>query len=180
MLLLSPGGLSLCAGSAGAQPLLPAVVDTIAFDFLGFRPGLSLDALREHATHAGRGALTCQRATADLRLADCRASLPELDTGRSVDLWASLIDGHAAITTLSGRLTDARFARWRELLEGRYGPTAEMRRGPMRMLQWVRAGRMLRLSWRPKGRDVEASVSLIDGPLLDGWANVGKRPTASQ
>ena len=175
VLLLGTGGLSLCPPALRAQQGGPAVEDTLAFEFLGFRPGITMVALRDNATQAGRGVITCRRATGDLRLSECRAGLPELDSGRSVDLWASLIDDHAAILALSGRLSEARLARWREFLEGRYGATPEIRRGPMRMLQWVHHGRMLRLSWRPKGRDFEASVSMIDGPLLDGWANQGKR-----
>jgi hypothetical protein len=175
VLLVSIGGLSLCPSAARAQQPLGTVLDTTELAFLGFRPGLTLVALQDHATQIGRGSFGCRRAASDLRLSECRAGLPELDSGRSVDVWISLIDGRAAITTLSGRLTEARFSRWRELLEGRYGATPEVRRGPMRMLQWIKNGRMLRLSWRAKGRDVEASVSLIDGPLLDGWANVGKR-----
>jgi len=150
-------------------------VDTAQLEFLGFQAGLTIAELRERSTQLGRGALNCTRATLDPRLGECRAGLPELDAGRSVDLWASTIDGRAAITALSGRLTEARFTRWRELLIGRYGAVPEKRSGPMRMLQWVRNGRMLRLSWRAKGRDFETSVSFVDGPLLDGWANQGKR-----
>jgi hypothetical protein len=43
----------------------------------------------------------------------------------------------------------------------------------------VRRGQMLRLSWRKRGRDMEASIAIIDGPLLDGWANQGRRPRAA-
>lgn len=174
MLLLGAGGLSLSPVAAAAQAV-PAV-DTTALDFLGFRPGLSLAELRERATQAGHGDLGCRAGTLDPRLLECRGGLPELDSGRSVDLWASVISGRAAITTLSARLTAARLERWRGLLEGRYGTVRERRQGPARMLQWVRNGRMLRLTWRPKGRDFEASVSLVDGPILDAWANEGKRP----
>lgn len=177
VLLLGAGGLSLSPRALPAQQ--PVVVDTAGFDFLGFRPGLPLSELRDRAAQAGRGTVSCRAATADPRLMECRGGLPELDSGRSVDLWGSLIDGRAAITTLSARLTPARLARWRELLEGRYGASREKRQGTTRMLQWVRNGRMLRLTWRPRGRDFEASVSLVDGPLLDGWANEGKRPRAT-
>jgi hypothetical protein len=45
----------------------------------------------------------------------------------------------------------------------------------MTVLEWVRHRQMLRLSWRSKGREFEASVSLVDGALLDGWANQGRR-----
>jgi hypothetical protein len=37
------------------------------------------------------------------------------------------------------------------------------------MMQWVRQGRMLRLTWRIEGREKTASVSLVDGRVLDQW-----------
>jgi hypothetical protein len=176
-LLLGVGGLSLSPHPALAQA--PAVVDSFPLEFLGFRAGLSITEMRDVSTRGGGGILNCRRSARELRLGECRGSLGSLDAGRSVDLWASVIDGRGAVLTLSGRLTEARFLRWRELLEGRYGTTAERRQGPMRMLQWVRRGQMLRLSWRKRGRDIEASIAIIDGPLLDGWANQGRRPRST-
>lgn len=174
MLLRGIGGLLLAPLPLMGQ-VVPAAADTVSLEFLGFRAGLPMAELQDHATQAGRGVAACQRSVFDPRLGECRGGLPELDAGRSVDLWASIIDGRAAVTTLAGQLTPARFDRWRELLEGRYGSVAERHQGPMTVLQWVRHGQMLRLSWRSKGRDFEASVSLVDGPLLDNWANQGKR-----
>ena len=178
MLLLGTGGLSLCPTLLASQQEAPAPADTAALRFLGFYGGQPLAELLEHARQAGRGELSCQHSTTDLRLDECRGGLPELDSGRSVDVWTALIDDRVAILTLSGRLSEARLQRWRELLEGRYGPSVERHRGPMWMLQWVRHGQMLRLSWRTKGREFEVSASLVDGPLLDGWANQGKRVQA--
>jgi hypothetical protein len=37
------------------------------------------------------------------------------------------------------------------------------------MLQWVRQGRMLRLTWRVDNNAKVASVSLVDGWILDDW-----------
>ena len=37
------------------------------------------------------------------------------------------------------------------------------------MMQWVRRGRMLRLTWRTERGERTASVSLVDGRVLDGW-----------
>lgn len=176
MLWLSIGSLLLLpariAGQAGPQP----VSDTMPLGFLGFHAGVRQAELQDLASQTGRGTLACETSAVDPRLGECRGSLPELDAGRSVDFWASVIDGRGAVTTLSARLTPARFDRWRTFLEGRYGTTPERHQGPMTVLQWVRHGQMLRLSWRSKGRDMEASVSLVDGPLLDGWANQGRRP----
>lgn len=175
MLLLGIGGLLLAPQAADAQ-VAPIPVDTAGLEFLGFHAGLSQAELQDHASQAGRGVATCERSALDPRLGECRGGLPELDAGRSVDLWASIIDGRAAVTTLAGQLTPARFERWRDLLTGRYGATTERHQGPMTVLQWTRHGQMLRLSWRMKGRDYETSVSLVDGPLLDGWANQGRKP----
>jgi len=175
-LLLGAGGLSLCPALLPAQATPPAAVDTMGLRFLGFSAGQTVVELQTHGREAGHGEIDCQLSATDLRLSECRGGLPELDSGRSVDVWAAMIDQHAAVLTLSGRLTEARLLRWRELLEGRYGKVIEQHHGPMWMLQWVRHGQMLRLSWRAKGRDFEVSASLTDGPLLDGWANAGKRP----
>ena len=41
--------------------------------------------------------------------------------------------------------------------------------GTQWMLQWVRQGRMLRLTWRIDKGAKMASVSLVDGRVLDGW-----------
>ena len=177
MLLLGTGGLSLCPALLRAQQEPAPALDTLGLSFLGFQGGQSRDQLQTHAREAGRGEISCLSATSDLRLSECRGGLPELDSGRSVDVWAALIDDHVAVLTLSSRLSEARLRRWRELLEGRYGPVPERHQGPMYMLQWVRHGQMLRLSWRTKGREFEVSASLTDGPLLDGWANQGRRPT---
>ena len=177
MLLLGTGGLSLCPAPLRAQQGAPLPADTLGLKFLGFQGGQSRDEIQTHAREAGSGEISCLSATSDLRLSECRGGLPELDSGRSVDVWAALIDDHVAILTLSAQLSEARLRRWRELLEGRYGAVPEHHQGPMYMLQWIRHGQMLRLSWRTTGREFEVSASLTDGPLLDSWANQGKRAT---
>jgi hypothetical protein len=50
--------------------------------------------------------------------------------------------------------------------------------GTQRMLQWVRRGRMIRLTWRMEGGAQVASVSLVDGRVLDNWgrSSRGGRP----
>ena len=46
------------------------------------------------------------------------------------------------------------------------------------MMQWVRRGRMLRLTWRKERGDKVASVSLVDGRVLDGWGRDRARSVA--
>ena len=49
--------------------------------------------------------------------------------------------------------------------------------GPQWMLQWVRQGRMMRLTWRVDNNAKVASVSLVDGWILDDWGrNRDERP----
>jgi hypothetical protein len=47
--------------------------------------------------------------------------------------------------------------------------------GNQSMLQWVRRGRMMRLTWRLEGREKIASVSLVDGHVLDSWGRAKSR-----
>jgi hypothetical protein len=49
--------------------------------------------------------------------------------------------------------------------------------GSQWMMQWVRRGRMLRLTWRTDRGKRTASVSLVDGRVLDAWGQ--KRAAAS-
>ena len=37
------------------------------------------------------------------------------------------------------------------------------------MMQWVRQGRMMRLTWRTEKDNKPVSVSLVDGRVLDAW-----------
>ena len=52
----------------------------------------------------------------------------------------------------------AGMARWRPGVQG-----------AQRMMQWVRQGRMIRLTWRTDRWAPAISVSLVDGRILDGW-----------
>jgi hypothetical protein len=42
------------------------------------------------------------------------------------------------------------------------------------MMQWVRRGRMLRLTWKTDRGDRVASVSLVDGRVLDAWGRASQ------
>jgi hypothetical protein len=37
------------------------------------------------------------------------------------------------------------------------------------MVQWILGTQMLRLTWRSAPGRVETSISIVDGPVLDGW-----------
>jgi hypothetical protein len=94
-----------------------------------------------------------------------------------VDIWISAIDSLAGVMTLSGMVDSVQLEDWRETLQGRYGRVATKVQGTQRMLQWVRRGRMIRLTWRLEKQAKVASVSLVDGRVLDGW---GRARTSQQ
>jgi hypothetical protein len=88
----------------------------------------------------------------------------------------------AGVMTLSGSLDREQLEHWRRTLQDQYGTVSIRMQGRQSMLQWVRRGRMIRLTWRlEKGAKV-ASVSLVDGHVLDSWgrsqvpARSGTRP----
>jgi hypothetical protein len=153
------------AGPAHAGPQMP---DTTGLQFLGFRAGARLDEL---ATHLSRGGvrLRCRQSRTDPRVHECRASLRELEFGATVDLWVSAMDSLAGVMALSARVEPLQLDRWREALEARYGRVGTRVQGSQSMMQWVRRGRMLRLTWRLERGEKVASVSLVDGHVLDGW-----------
>jgi hypothetical protein len=73
------------------------------------------------------------------------------------------------VITLSGVVAPNRLEYWRQALLDRYGAVGAKVQGSQSMLQWVRRGRMLRLTWRLEAGGKVASVSLVDGHVLDDW-----------
>jgi len=90
-----------------------------------------------------------------------------------------MMDSVAGIITLSSDITTEQLDRWRDSIEQRYGKVGAQAQGTQRMMQWVRHGRMLRLTWRTENRQQTASVSLVDGPVLDTWGRGRNKPRGS-
>jgi hypothetical protein len=160
-LLLIPSG-----GGLKATPTSP---DTAVLEFLGFRAGARLEELALHLHSSGAGKMRCRRSRVDVRVHECRAALSGEHTGGPVELWVSAIDSVAGVITISAAVAPGQLERWREGLEARYGRVGARIQGVQWMLQWVRRGRMLRLTWRLERGGKVASVSLVDGRVLDGW-----------
>jgi hypothetical protein len=147
----------------------PALPDTTGLEFLGFRAGAGLGELAVHIQSHGGPQLRCRQSRVDPRVHECRGSLRHEGFGGTVALWVSAMDTLAGVMMLSAAVETDQLARWRTLLEEKYGAVGTKVQGSQSMLQWVRRGRMLRLTWRvERGRKV-ASVSLVDGRVLDGW-----------
>ena len=145
-----------------------AAQDTSALQFHGFRAGARLAELdRLMRRFAGR--LRCDRAKRDPRVSECRGVVKDSAMGGSVNVWISAMDSVAGIITLSADVEADRLDRWRAAIESRYGRVSTKVQGTQRMMQWVRRGRMLRLTWKTDRGDRVASVSLVDGQVLDAW-----------
>jgi hypothetical protein len=165
------------AGRAGAAP---GVSDTSSLQFFGFRAGARVDELRHHLRSLGGGPLRCKRSRTDSRVSECRAVLNDRELGGRVHLWVSAIDSVAGVMTLSGMVAPAQLERWRSALQERYGLVGKRVQGAQSMLQWVRRGRMIRLTWRLEAGGKVASVSLVDGRVLDDWGRTQTRAAGQE
>ncbi len=149
---------------AGAQSaLLPPL------RFLGIEVGLPLVELGREVTSLGGKPLHCDRSRRDHSVHECRASVRSPGSGRPLALWASVIDSATGILTLSGPVTGTQLDEWKTALETDYGIVGAQVQGSQWMMQWVRQGRMIRLTWRIENGAKVASVSLVDGRVLDAW-----------
>jgi hypothetical protein len=153
--------------AAGHPHVSPVAGDTSALEFLGFRAGALVAELDARVRQVGAHPLRCRTSRVDNRVMECRALLRE--RGSVVDVWVSSVDSAAAVITLSGMMNQNQLEQWRDTLQARYGKVEARVQGSQRMLQWVRSGRMLRLTWRLERSGKVASVSLVDGRVLDGW-----------
>jgi hypothetical protein len=160
--------LSLASPAASAAPAV-AVQDTSALQFHGIRAGARLEEIDRRVRAAGNGRFSCERSKRDRRVLECRGVMADAELGRPVDLWVSAMDSVAGVITLSAGVDAVGLDRWRRRIEARYGRVGAQVQGSQWMMQWVRRGRMLRLTWRSERAERMASVSLVDGRVLDGW-----------
>jgi len=168
--------VALCASGP-----LPAQLQPL--EFLGFRPGATVAATDALVRRLGapRG-LRCDRSTADPRVRDCKATIADPVDGTLLRVWLAAVDSLTGIVTVSGDLSGGQFEHWRAPLETAYGQSGARVQGTQWMMQWIRGRQMIRLTWRARPGRIEASVSLVDGPVLDGWqlgGSTGRRVSGS-
>lgn len=137
--------------------------------FLGFEPGARLESVDRRLRTLGSRGLRCDRARADRRVQECRATLVDSAAARPLTLWLSAVDSGVGILTVSAGVTGVELDRWKGSLERRFGVVGAKVQGGQWMLQWVRRGTMLRLTWKVEQGVRVASVSLVDGRVLDDW-----------
>jgi hypothetical protein len=138
-------------------------------EFLGFRAGASLAEVSDLVQQLGGKRLHCDRSKRDPNVSECRADLWDPKAGTPVSLWLSAVDSMTMVLTVSGPVNAEQLTEWKDTLENRFGLVGARVQGTQWMMQWVRQGRMLRLTWRIEKTQKLASVSLVDGRLLDDW-----------
>lgn len=137
--------------------------------FAGFSAGDSLPRLVTTLRgHRGQQ-LHCTRSHSDSTVQECRSTYTDSVSRRPVEVWLSAIGLRAAILILKTDGSPAQLELWRDDLSRRYGHVETRVQGSQRMMQWVRQGRMIRLTWRTDRWAPAISVSLVDGNILDGW-----------
>lgn len=156
--------LTVAPAPARAQDPLPAPLR-----FLGIEVGLPLVELGREVTALGGRPMHCDRSRRDPSVHECRASVLSPGSREPLALWASVIDSATGILTLSGPVTSVQLDEWKTMLETDYGIVGAQVQGTQWMMQWVRQGRMIRLTWRIENGGKVASVSLVDGRVLDAW-----------
>lgn len=112
------------------------------------------------------GALRCRGST-DPRIRECRGTIRG-PAGAPVALLVSLVDGQAAIILLTSALAPEEADAWQTELALAFGEVTPSRQNSQLSWRWIRRGQMLRFTRRAETRGLVASISLIDGPLLDG------------
>lgn len=160
MLLTRPG-----LGQAAAP-------DTSALRFGGFAAGAPREEINAQLRRLGGQRLSCTRSRADSTVQECRGRYSDSTSRRGVELWISVIAERAAILTIKTEGALSQLERWRSDLVTRYGRVETRSQGAQRMMQWVRRGRMIRLTWRLDQAAPAVSVSLVDGRILDGWGRL--------
>jgi hypothetical protein len=177
--MILPAALAWSAWFAPMPPLgtMASLQDTSALRFAGITAGAALQEISSQVRRR-RGQLRCDQARTDHLVRECRGTLPDSGGVVALAIWVSAIDSTAGVITLSASVDGATLRKWRDGLTRRYGPVQTATQGSQKMMQWVRRGRMLRLTWRPEGDGTTASISLVDGHVLDGWGH--GRDTASK
>ena len=165
--------LALICLPHGAQAQL-TTPDTTPLSFNGIPAGASLSQVSGRLRELGQSSLRCVRSTRDPAVQECRASLNR-PGAVSQDIWLSAIDSLTGILSFKYSGNSATLDQWRTELEQRYGNVPTRVQGVQRMKQWVRRGRMIRLTWRREAGGTTASVSLVDGRVLDGWGAKQRR-----
>lgn len=133
--------------------------------FLGFRPGAPR-AEADAAVHDNHGHWSCDRSRSDPRFVECRGRIAP--PGEPIlTVTGSLIKDSLAILLLAATVTEADLQRWQTGLAAAVGPATLKQANGQLIWQWVKHRKMIRITTRIERAARVASVSLVDGILLD-------------
>jgi len=135
----------------------------------GIKAGAPVHEVADIIADRDGGHLRCDRSKVDLRVEECRATVSVPEAAEPLELWMSAIDSVTSILTVAGNLAPDELDQLRSSLERRYGRVNAKAQNSQWMMQWVRRGTMIRLTWRAQQGAKATSVALIDGNVLDAW-----------
>ncbi len=135
----------------------------------GIKAGSTVRVVAETIADRNGGNLRCDRSKADSRVEECRATVSVPEAAEPLELWMSAVDSVTSVLTVAGNLAPDELDQLRTSLERRYGRVNAKAQNSQWMMQWVRQGTMIRLTWRAQQGAKATSVALIDGNVLDGW-----------
>ena len=158
LLVLAPAPLTAQAAPA-TDPLV----------IFGIKAGAPVREVADIIADRDGGHLRCDRSKVDLRVEECRATVSVPEAAEPLELWMSAVDSVTSVLTVAGNLAPDELDQLRSSLERRYGRVDAKAQNSQWMMQWVRKGTMIRLTWRAQQGAKATSVALIDGNVLDAW-----------
>ena len=151
----------------------PAVIAQVpqlpALSFLGFRAGMPVAQARALIRAAG-GSLEC-RTTSDPRMHECNGFLPILQQAarETVSVLVSSVHDSAAVIVVSRHRGADEPTGLVATLTADFGtPNRQVGPGAQASWEWIRRGQKLVVAQRREENRLASSVTLTDGPLLDG------------
>jgi hypothetical protein len=135
----------------------------------GIKAGAPVREVAEIIADRDGGHLRCERSRVDVRVEECRATVSVPEAAEPLELWMSAVDSITSVLTVAGNLAPDELDQLRRSLERRYGRVNAKAQNSQWMMQWVRKGTMIRLTWRAQQGAKATSVAIIDGNVLDAW-----------
>lgn len=154
---------------ASSPVLAQAAAATDPLVIFGIRAGAPVREVSEIIADRDGGHLRCDRSKVDVRVEECRATVTVPEAAEPLELWMSAVDSITSVLTIAGNFAPDELDQLRRSLERRYGRVNAKAQNSQWMMQWVRKGTMIRLTWRAQQGAKATSVALIDGNVLDAW-----------
>lgn len=137
-----------------------------ALEVFGLVPGGTVADLQESLAKMGAKPV-CKISPADRRVSECTATLTRTPDHRNWAVIATTVDGTAGVLLLRASIDSKGFDALREEWTARLGRPNLKHLANLDSYQWIRAGRMLKLTGRNERGRYEVTVSLVEGVVLD-------------